>query len=102
MCMFNRRLKKENNNEDDFHVMVGAAAIKNLFDSVATSIIAKATAVVQLSGETPDKVLLVGGLGCNPYLKDQIKKAFLGSTLLAPAHACSAVVAGEPLCGHLV
>lgn len=89
---FNRWL--EDTAEDDYHFPLEAAAIREMFDQVAAKIIDKAKNVVSMAGKTPDKIILVGGLGSNPYLREKVRAAFT-ATLLAPAHGFAAILYGE-------
>lgn len=78
---------------DDYHFPLDANTLREMFADVTQQIIVKTRELIKRAAKQPDTILLVGGLGSNPYLKQKIQDAF-AADVIVPAHGYAANLIG--------
>lgn len=62
-----------------------AAFLRGIFNAIAYPIIDKAHDIVMHATTAPTKIMLVGGLGSSPYLKESLQAAFPSMPIVSPS-----------------
>ena len=57
-------------------LILSADELKNIFEPIVSQVITLVRKQIQETGKKVRYIVLVGGFGCSPYLRDRIKKTF--------------------------